>query len=77
MPAARVNAKGKSAPTSKTAKSSTSPSPRKSRMAVPRIALSYQEAGDTVGLCERSIRRLVKNGTLNAVKLGGAAHLRC
>ena len=41
----------------------------------PRLALTYWEAGDSIGVCERVIWQLVKDGKLKAVRIGRSVRI--
>ena len=36
---------------------------------VPRLLLTYAQAGDSIGVCERTIREMVSTGTLPHVRV--------
>ena len=38
---------------------------------VPKLLMSYEEASWSLGLCERTLRNMVADGRLPAVRLGG------
>ncbi len=40
-----------------------------------KLALTYREAGDSVGVCERTIWQLVSDGRLKACRIGRAVRI--
>jgi excisionase family DNA binding protein len=40
-----------------------------------RLTLTYREAGDALGVCERIVWQLVKDGELKAIRLGRAVRI--
>jgi len=40
-----------------------------------RLAVTYREAGDSIGVCERVIWQLVKDGKLKAVRIGRSVRI--
>ncbi|MBI1311363.1 helix-turn-helix domain-containing protein [bacterium] len=40
-----------------------------------RLAVTYREAGDALGVCERIVWQLVKDGELKAVRFGRAVRI--
>jgi len=41
----------------------------------PRLAVTYHEAGDLLGVCERVVWQLVKDGRLKAVRIGRSVRI--
>ncbi len=40
-----------------------------------RLAVTYREAGDALGVCERVVWQLVKDGRLKAVRIGRSVRI--
>lgn len=40
-----------------------------------RLAVTYREAGDSLGVCERVVWQLVKDGRLRAVRIGRSVRI--
>ena len=40
-----------------------------------RLAVTYREAGDSLGVCERVVWQLVKDGRLKAVRIGRSVRI--
>lgn len=40
-----------------------------------RLAVTYREAGDALGVCERVVWQLVKDGKLKAVRIGRSVRI--
>lgn len=40
-----------------------------------RLAVTYREAGESIGVCERVVWQLVKDGTLKAVRIGRSVRI--
>lgn len=41
----------------------------------PRLAVTYREAGNSLGVCERVVWQLVKDGQLKAVRIGRSVRI--
>lgn len=40
-----------------------------------RLAVTYREAGESIGVCERVVWQLVKDGRLNAIRIGRSVRI--
>lgn len=41
----------------------------------PKLAVTYREAGNSLGVCERVVWQLVKDGRLKAVRIGRSVRI--
>ena len=41
----------------------------------PRVALTYRKAGQALGVCERVVWQLVKDGWLKAIRIGRSVRI--